>query len=490
MKNLHERIRQITENNCNISAVKLDLNKIISWSEIEEYFISEYSDAIYLDSQKKEVSKTNQYSIIGFNTIETVYTKYNEDCSYISCREDKKKTSEQIDDALEYISDSIKIIKQQFSADLSGSLPFYSGFIGMISYDYQCHLPKNKISLPNVKNRIGLPVLMFRFCLNSIIRDHKDNCIYLTGFNCSALSEKLISGLKDFIQKKKTKNITQKKTKELSAKSTFKSDVTYEQYIADLNEVHNAIFKGDVYQINYTARFSTDYLKSPIDLFKKLKKINPSPFASFFKCDNFHVVSSSPELFIKVQDKTIQTRPIKGTIKKTDDEKLNEKLVNKLKNSKKDRSELLMIVDLERNDFGKICKAGSVKVTSLFEIEEYPTLYHLVSNIEGKLDDFVTVADVLKATFPGGSITGAPKLSAINHIRKLEHSPRELYTGSIGYIDISENMQFNIAIRTVVVSDSKAYISAGGGIVWDSDPDSEYSESLLKARVFKDVLCS
>ena len=202
------------------------------------------------------------------------------------------------------------------------------------------------------------------------------------------------------------------------------------------------------------------------------------------------MVSSSPELFIKVQDKTIQTRPIKGTIKKTDDEKLNEKLVNKLKNSKKDRSELLMIVDLERNDFGKICKAGSVKVTSLFEIEEYPTLYHLVSNIEGKLDDFVTVADVLKATFPGGSITGAPKLSAINHIRKLEHSPRELYTGSIGYIDISENMQFNIAIRTVVVSDSKAYISAGGGIVWDSDPDSEYSESLLKARVFKDVLCS
>ncbi len=121
MKNLHERIRQITENNCNISAVKLDLNKIISWSEIEEYFISEYSDAIYLDSQEKEVSKTNQYSIIGFNTIETVYTKYNEDCSYISCREDEKKTSEQIDDALEYISDSIKIIKQQFSADLSGS---------------------------------------------------------------------------------------------------------------------------------------------------------------------------------------------------------------------------------------------------------------------------------------------------------------------------------------------------------------------------------
>ena len=149
-----------------------------------------------------------------------------------------------------------------------------------------------------------------------------------------------------------------------------------------------------------------------------------------------------------------------------------------------------MIVDLERNDFSKICKSGSVKVTKLFEIEEYPTLYHLVSQVEGQLEDTISFADIIKATFPGGSITGAPKLSAINHIRQLEHSPRELYTGSIGYIDISENMQFNIVIRTVIVSDGKAYISAGGGIVWDSDPDSEYSESLLKARVFKAVLCS
>lgn len=259
MKKIHEKIRLITDNNCNISAVKLDLNKIISWSEIEEYFISEYSDAIYLDSQEKEVSKTNQYSIIGFNAIETVYTKYSEDRTYISYKEDEKKNSEQIDDALEYISDSIKVIKHKFCADSSRALPFYAGFIGMISYDYQCHLPENKITLPNVKNRIGLPVLMFRFCLNSIIRDHKDNCIYLTGFNCTALSKKIISNLKNFIQKKKSINIRQKRTEELAAKSIFKSDVTYEQYIADLNEVHNAIFKGDVYQINYTARYSTDY---------------------------------------------------------------------------------------------------------------------------------------------------------------------------------------------------------------------------------------
>lgn len=489
MKKIIDYIKQISNSNCLISATKIDTKNSFSWCDIEDYLISEHPDAILLDSQEKAITQTNRYSIIGFNVAFCVYTKYNSDGTYTSYVEDADNNAVIIDDALEYLSETTKSLKNEFYKDTLDDLPFYCGFMGMISYDYQCHLPKNKVLLPDVNNRIGHPVLMFRFCTNSIIRDLKDNSIYLTGFNTNDLSEDFIFKLKNHIHQKSNADKKQQAENKNSTKE-FKSNISYKQYISDLNNVHNAIYKGDVYQINYTARYSTDYSNDPIDLYRRLRKVNPAPYAAFFKCNFSYVVSSSPELFIKVQDRSILTKPIKGTIKKTDDKKQNVELINILKNSKKDKSELLMIVDLERNDFSKICKSGSVKVTKLFEIEEYPTLYHLVSQVEGQLEETISFADIIKATFPGGSITGAPKLSAINHIRQLEHSPRELYTGSIGYIDISENMQFNIVIRTVIVSDGKAYISAGGGIVWDSDPDSEYSESLLKARVFKAVLCS
>lgn len=273
--------------------------------------------------------------------------------------------------------------------------------------------------------------------------------------------------------------------------------------------MHEAIRRGQVYQINYTQRFTAPLHQTPFALFKRLEKRNPAPYAAFMNMGDTHIVSSSPECFIKVApiepaqsseptvsnvlmqsaaEREIVTRPIKGTIKRTLNEAQDRVLAQELAQSAKDRSELLMIVDLERNDLGRISTFGSVKVPELFKIEAYPTLYHLVSEVRGVLNLGLTWAQILEAVFPGGSITGAPKLAAMECIAALEQVPRELYTGSIGFISISGTAKFNIVIRTVICKGTRAWYSAGGGIVWDSDPKSEYAESLLKGKALWEAL--
>lgn len=194
------------------------------------------------------------------------------------------------------------------------------------------------------------------------------------------------------------------------------------------------------------------------------------------------IVSSSPERFIKVEDGIIETRPIKGTRPRgatPEEDKINRE---ELLASEKDRSELLMIVDLERNDLGRIAKTGTVKVPELFVLEEYATVYHLVSTVVAEVKEECDAVDILEATFPGGSITGAPKIRAMEVIDELEPTQRNIYTGSIGYIGFNGDIDLNIVIRTVLCKDNKAYFQVGGGIVWDSDPEMEYQESLDKAK--------
>jgi len=199
-------------------------------------------------------------------------------------------------------------------------------------------------------------------------------------------------------------------------------------------------------------------------------------------------VCCSPERFISVKDGVLETRPIKGTIARG--ETPEEDAANKetLINSEKDRSELLMIVDLERNDLGRVSEVGSVEVTELFHIEEYATVFQQVSTVKSIKRRDVGLSELLKATFPGGSITGAPKIRAMEVIDELETTSRNLYTGSIGYIGFDGDLDLNIVIRTVVCKDERAYFQVGGGIVWDSDPESEYEESVLKGRALKEAL--
>jgi para-aminobenzoate synthetase component 1 len=233
--------------------------------------------------------------------------------------------------------------------------------------------------------------------------------------------------------------------------------------------------------MNLTQRFEADLKTHPRCLYQVLRKINPAPFAAFIDFGEVKIVSSSPERYLKLVNRHVEARPIKGTMprgKTPQEDKKNRRI---LENSEKDKSELLMIVDLERNDLGRVSKAGSVKVTELFKLEVYPTVFHLVSTITSELREDKDAVDLIKASFPGGSITGAPKIRAMEIIDELEPTARGVYTGSIGYIGFNGDMDLNIAIRTFVYKNGKVYFQAGGGIVWDSDNASEYEETFHKA---------
>lgn len=228
--------------------------------------------------------------------------------------------------------------------------------------------------------------------------------------------------------------------------------------------------------------------KDPYEAYRYLRTHNPAPFGGFFQCGDFQVVSASPERFMQVKDGCIETRPIKGTRKRGETPQEDQALKEELKNSSKDRSELLMIVDLERNDLNHVCEPGSVRVTEHFAVETYATVFHLVTTIVGKLQEGLTAVDLIPAAFPGGSITGAPKIRAMEIIDELEHDRRNLYTGSMGYFSFDGNCDLNIVIRTAIHKDGVYHLGVGGGITCESDLEFEYEETLQKAKAVLEAL--
>ena len=240
--------------------------------------------------------------------------------------------------------------------------------------------------------------------------------------------------------------------------------------------------------MNLTQRLMIDSKKTPLEVFAYLRRFNPSPFGAYLNFENFEIVSASPERFIKMKNRVIETRPIKGTRKRGITEAEDLALKNELANSEKDKSELLMIVDLERNDLNRICELKSVVVDELFEVETYSTVFHLVSTIRGKLKEEYSFVNLLRATFPGGSITGAPKIRAMEIIDELENSRRDLYTGSIGYISFNGDCDLNIVIRTAIHQDGKYYLGVGGGITCESELEFEYEETLQKAKAILEAI--
>ncbi len=268
----------------------------------------------------------------------------------------------------------------------------------------------------------------------------------------------------------------------------FKLNVTKQEYLSAVESAKEYIEAGDIYQINLSQRMEIPYGADPFPLYLNLLKARRAPFCSFFDFGSFQVVSNSPERLLKVEGGVAQTCPIKGTRPRGRDADEDERLVSELKGSAKERAEHVMIVDLERNDLGRICRPGSVEVTSFETIQTYATLHHMVSTVSGRLLPGVDAPSALKAIFPGGSITGAPKIRAMEVIEELEAVPRGVYTGSIGWIDLDGKMDMSLAIRTAVCVDGAVYLNVGGGIVADSKPEEEYEETLLKARDFLDVM--
>ncbi len=264
--------------------------------------------------------------------------------------------------------------------------------------------------------------------------------------------------------------------------ASFVSNFTREEYLEAVRRVKEYILAGDIYQANLSQRFRAPLREHPWTLYRRLRRLNAAPFAAYFNAVEGQVLSSSPERFLKGTGRRVETRPIKGTRRRSSDPEEDRRLAEELQASAKDRAELSMIVDLERNDLGRVCEYGSVQVEEHAVIEHYATVHHLVSTVVGELHEGRDVVDLLKASFPGGSITGAPKIRSMEIIDELEPTARSVYTGSIGYLGYNGDFDLNIAIRTVIVKGDAAYFQVGGGIVADSVPDDEYQETLDKGK--------
>jgi para-aminobenzoate synthetase component 1 len=262
------------------------------------------------------------------------------------------------------------------------------------------------------------------------------------------------------------------------------SNMTRDQYLTGVRRALDYIGAGDIYQVNLSQRFSQQFEGSPFALFAKLREISPSFYGGYLNCGDHAVISSSPELFLKRTGRMIETRPIKGTRPRGRNAEEDRQLRQDLLNSAKEAAELTMVVDLERNDLGRICEYGSVEVAAHRYIDELPTLFHTVSTVRGRLKE-VSAVDVLRATFPGGSISGCPKIRAIEVIDELEPTQRHVYTGSIGFFAPNGDFTLNIAIRTLLMSGGRLHYQVGGGIVADSDPEREYQETLDKAAAMR-----
>jgi para-aminobenzoate synthetase component I len=270
------------------------------------------------------------------------------------------------------------------------------------------------------------------------------------------------------------------------------SNFTRAEYEAGVSRIREYIAAGDVYQVNLSHRFHAPFRGSPLALYRRLRARNPAPFGAYLEFAETAISSISPERFVRLDAGTrlAEARPIKGTRPRGHTPAQDGALARELVESEKDRAENVMIVDLLRNDLGKVCRPGSVTVPKLFALESHPTVHHLVSTVTGVLADDRDAFDLLHAAFPGGSVTGAPKIRAMQIIAELEHAPRGVYCGAIGYVSTTGAMDFNIPIRTIVLRDGMATFHAGAGIVWDSEPAAEYQETLAKVRTMRAALTS
>lgn len=423
---------------------------------------AEEEDAVFLDSSLK--NELGQFSIIGRNP-------------YLRLRKGENFTVNGEISEEPFEAFVKRYLKNNYQEN-DTKLPITAGAIGYFTYDYGRE--REGVAAKDEKE-VLIPDCILNFYDEFIVEDIRAREVWLicngnrknAGEQMAELEERLRAGL------------SQKENTVPSFSETAPAvhlNFEKEEYKDTIDRMIDYIVEGDIYVANLTQQLRIESGSAPYPVFERLRVNNPSPFGGYFNYGDFQIVSASPERFLRMEKGRVETRPIKGTRRRGRTPKEDALLKQELADSEKDKSELLMIMDLERNDLNRVCKPGSVKVTELFTVETYATVFHLVSNIEGMLRDGLTVMDLIEAAFPGGSITGAPKLRAMEIIDELEHGRRNLYTGSIGYLTLDGNCDFNIVIRTLVHKDGTYYLGAGGGITYESELEFEYEETLQKAQ--------
>ena len=418
--------------------------------------------AVFLDSSLQ--NKLGQYSIIGLNPYLILESK----------NQVVRTNGEISSESLEYLMNQQMATENQENLE---ELPLITGAIGYYSYDYG--MEKMGVSSRH-EDLIGVQEAFFCFYDCFIIEDHQKGRLAVISNGKLKETETQLNELEQliFAQEGVTDCLENSSSHEMSVTTNMEQ----EAYVKAIKRVIDYIYEGDIYVMNLTRQLVIDSQIKPYELFKKLREINPSPFGGYLNYPDFQVVSSSPERFIEVKDRVVTTRPIKGTRKRGQTKEEDKALKADLENSEKEKSELLMVVDLQRNDLNKVCQAGSVKVPNLFFVEPYATVFHLVADVQGRLKDEVSTVDLLASVSPGGSITGNPKYRAMEIIDELEESRRGLYTGSMGYISATGDSDFNIIIRTAIAKEGKFHLGIGGGITSESIPLDEFEETNQKAK--------
>lgn len=364
-------------------------------------------------------------------------------------------------------------------------VPFAGAWIGFITYE--AGLASERIS-PAAHDDVPLPAARFALYDAAAVYDHRNSKWTLVATECPSRSmdaghaQRRLDELETLMRGAERLSPTDPVWGAPGRTAIAVANLTPAAYRAKVRRAIRYIRAGDMFQVNLTQRFSTDARHTPWELYDRLRRVCPSPFAAFLPYDDFAVLSASPELFLQLRNGRIITRPIKGTRPRGRDVGEDHRLRRELAASEKDRAELNMIIDLLRNDLGRVCEFGSVRVLADGAIESHPNVFHRVATVEARLADGSHWEDLLRATFPGGSITGAPKIRATQIITELEPTTRGVYCGAIGWIGLDGSATFNLAIRTMIHTGRDVHAYAGGAITADSDPDDEYREMLAKAE--------
>ncbi len=470
-----------------VSEVKTYLKEFKTVPVFRELLIDNFTPIQIFNALKKSqencfilesVDNRNQwgrYSFIGINPKAEISIK-NGTATY---SENGKIETNSISNPIAFLSE---ILEKYKSPRFPDRPKLTGGLIGYFAYDTIRYFektlknpPKDDLNIPDVDLFLYDEIIAFDHLSNKavIILNIQNVDIEKQYADCDVRSDEIADILINYIPEKREKSV--------SKEITVTSNITKEQYVENVIKAKEYIRNGDIFQVVPSQRFEIENPPDSFDVYRMLRSANPSPYLYYFKHKDYCIAGASPEMLVNVTNGVVTTKPIAGTIKRGETEIEDIANEQKLVRDKKEQAEHTMLVDLGRNDVGKVSKFGSVEVTDFMQVERYSKVMHLVSNVKGNLRDDKSALDALMAVLPAGTLSGAPKVRAMEIIDELETNQRGLYGGTVGYIGFDGNIDTCIAIRTVLFRNNKAYVQAGGGVVADSDPEKEFEESENKA---------
>ncbi|MBN3922443.1 aminodeoxychorismate synthase component I [Nostoc sp. NMS4] len=449
----------------------------------EQIFVQLFGDApnaFWLDSSRVELG-LSRFSFMGDGSgINSLLVRYHTQTQEIIITQSNTVTR-RTESIFEYLKREIDCRFCQ-----SDQLPFdfNCGFVGYFGYELKAECGSSLV------HSSLLPDAIFLLADRMIAIDHQEQCLYLLQLIKKGQTEEVETWFDTIQEQLETlEPVFSLVLPENCQPVKFCLRRTYQNYIQDIQQCLKEIHEGETYQVCLTNQLYTDATPDPLTFYRTLRKINPAPYSAFLRFGEIAIACSSPERFLQIDRQGwVETKPIKGTLPRGETPEADFVLREKLRNSEKDRAENLMIVDLLRNDLGRVCEVGSIHVPKLMDVETYPTVHQLVTTIRGRLRSDLQAVDCVRAAFPGGSMTGAPKIRTMQIIDRLEQEARGIYSGAIGFLGLNGSADLNIVIRTAVLTPNQTSIGIGGGIIALSEPDMEFQETLLKAKALIDAL--